>query len=67
MKKFQFNGRVVLFFLLALLFSEDPLAVQANLGKNKTLKGSLENETRVDGFRSAQFGMNEKNVYKAIY
>lgn len=67
MKKFQLIGRVILFFLLALLFSEGPLEVQANPGKNKTLKGSLENESRVDGFRSAQFGMNEKNVYRAIY
>lgn len=65
MKIFQVEG--VKFFLLmaSLLFTGMPLDAEAAPGKKKT--ASSKNEARVEGFRSARFGMTEKEIYKAIY
>jgi hypothetical protein len=66
-KKLQFNGRVILFFFLALLFAEGPLEAGADQKERKTPEVSSKNKAMVEGFRSAHFGMKEKSVYKSIY
>jgi len=67
-KKNPISGRWVLFFLMAaLFFAVVPLTAGAGQGKKIIPKVSSKNEAAVEGFRSARFGMTEKEVYRAIY
>lgn len=67
-KKISIGKRLALILLIAsLLFAGEVVAAGAKPGKKKTPKDSLKNEARVEGFRSARFGMKEKEVFKAIY
>ncbi len=52
--------------MASLLFGE-PLNAEADRGKRKSQKNSSKNEAQVEGFRSARFGMTEKQVHRAIY
>lgn len=61
-KIFQKNGHQLLFFLLVSVF-----VVGAAPGKKNASEKSSKNEAMVEGFRSARFGMTEKEVYKSIY
>jgi hypothetical protein len=66
MKILKINGQRCLFFLIVSLFvAGAPLQAEAGPGKKKP--ASSKEEARVEGFRSARFGMSEKEVYKAIY
>lgn len=66
MKIFQISERLVLFFLMASVFvAGAPLEAGAAPGKRKP--DVSKNEAKVEGFRSAHFGMTEKEVYRAIY
>jgi hypothetical protein len=61
-KIFQKTGHQLLFFLLVLVF-----VVGAAPGKKNASEKSSKNKAMVEGFRSARFGMTEKEVYRAIY
>ena len=68
MNKIQISKRLALIFLIAsLLFAGEIVAASAKPGKKKVPKVSSKNEAVVEGFRSARFGMSEKEVYRAIY
>ena len=58
----------VLFFLLAaLILAGEPLKAEADRGKKGFPKAVSKNSAKVEGFRSARFGMSEKEIYRAIY
>jgi hypothetical protein len=61
-KIFQIIGHPLLFFLMVSVF-----VAGAAPGKKNASEISSKNEAKVEGFRSARFGMTEKEVYKAIY
>ncbi len=66
MNNTQISGWMVLLFLMAaILFAGAPFEAAAAPGKKKPAVSK--NEGVVEGFRSARFGMTEKEVYKAIY
>ncbi len=66
MKILKINGQLCLFFLMAsLLITGTPLKAEADREKKK--HASSKSEAMVEGFRSARFGMSEKEVCKAIY
>jgi hypothetical protein len=66
MKNIQLTVKRTLYFLMmSLVVAGSPLEADAAPGKKKS--ASSKNEAVVEGFRSARFGMSEKEVYKAIY
>lgn len=68
MKKYPILVLRALFFLLiSILFTGWVFAAGADRGKRKIPEASSMKEARVEGFRSARFGMSEKEVLRAIY
>ena len=53
--------------MASLLFFGEPLNAEADRDKRTALKASSKNTAKVEGFRSARFGMTEKEVHRAIY
>ena len=54
-------------FLISLIIAEEGFAAGADRGKKIIPEASSKKEARVEGFRSARFGMSEKEILKAIY
>ncbi|GJL79223.1 MAG: hypothetical protein NPINA01_22120 [Nitrospinaceae bacterium] len=68
MNKLPAYGRQVLFILLVgFLFTGEASKAEADRGKKKIQEVSSKKKARVEGFRSARFGMTEKEVFRAIY
>lgn len=56
----------LLSFLLVFLFSDVPIGQAAQKSVRKKVTPAKD-QMKVEGFRSARFGMKEKSVYKSIY